>query len=321
MTAVMNQGRERKSSCGGKDLPPRPMGQDMDVQTAGRGVQVMQAYAGATELRAAPNTSVYGERPLVETRNRWYGPLKRSLDFLAAGVLLVILSPLMVLTAVLVRLSSPGPILYRQRRSGKNGRPFAIIKFRTMVQNAEAGTGPVWSQAGDTRITKIGKFLRETHLDEFPQLFNILAGHMSLIGPRPERPEIVAHLEETIPHYADRMDVLPGVTGFAQVKLPPDSNLDSVRLKLAYDLYYVQHVGPWLDLQIVLATALQFAGSVISQATVMLGLPKHETVARFIPHLLDEQAAKATFRTPAEATIVSPLAVAADGAKLPPSVA
>ena len=129
-----------------------------------------------------------------------------------------------------------------------------------MIYRCESLTGARWAVPGDPRITPVGRFLRRTHLDELPQLWNVLRGDMSLIGPRPERPEFVPQLEHAIPYYRERLTVRPGVTGLAQVQLPPDTDLDSVRVKLAYDLYYARNLGLWLDLRVCFATALKMLG-------------------------------------------------------------
>jgi lipopolysaccharide/colanic/teichoic acid biosynthesis glycosyltransferase len=184
-----------------------------------------------------------------------YDRCKAALDFALALALLLALLPLLLLVAVLVKLTSAGPALYRQARLCRGGRPYRIYKFRTMWQDCERFSGPRWSTPGDRRVTPLGRLLRATHLDELPQLLNVLRGQMSLVGPRPERPEFVPALEQALPGYRRRLEVRPGVTGLAQVQLPPDSDLDSVRRKLACDLYYVGHRGPWLDLRLLLCTA------------------------------------------------------------------
>jgi lipopolysaccharide/colanic/teichoic acid biosynthesis glycosyltransferase len=198
--------------------------------------------------------------PGVPTARRWYAPVRRVLDFSGALLLLVLTGPMLVLAALAVRLSSRGPAFYTQIRTGRGGRPFTIYKIRTMVDNCESITGPRWTIPGDPRITPLGWFLRRTHLDELPQLCNVLRGDMSLIGPRPERPEFVAKLERAIPGYAGRHDVLPGITGLAQVQLPPDTDIESVRKKLQYDLYYVRRCSLALDIRIAVATVLHMFG-------------------------------------------------------------
>ena len=180
---------------------------------------------------------------------------KSTLDFVLALVLLVLTAPVMLLAIVLVHLTSPGPVIYSQTRLGLNGRRYPIFKIRSMYHDCERLTGPRWSTPGDKRVTWIGKILRATHIDELPQLFNILRREMSLVGPRPERPEIVVGLELAIPCYRERLQVRPGVTGLAQVQLAPDTDLESVRRKVAYDLYYIEHSNVWFDLRLILATA------------------------------------------------------------------
>jgi len=179
---------------------------------------------------------------------------KRVIDRVGAAILLIPALPIIGLLVLLVRLTSRGPGIYRQARVGKNGRTFMVYKIRTMRHDAEAETGAVWTKVRDPRVTPIGKVLRRLHLDELPQVFNVLRGEMSLVGPRPERPEFVHVLAAAIPGYLDRLAIPPGVTGLAQLNLPPDSDLDSVRRKLVLDLEYVQHAGLLLDIRLFLCT-------------------------------------------------------------------
>ena len=171
---------------------------------------------------------------------------------ISLGLLLFTL-PLMLLVALLVRLDSPGPILYRQERVGLGGRTFTVLKFRSMRVNAEA-CGPVWAQARDARVTRIGSFMRRTRIDELPQLINVLRGEMGFIGPRPERPHFVEKLAELIPFYRERARVKPGLTGWAQVNYPYGASVEDARAKLSYDLFYVQNRGVLLDISILCAT-------------------------------------------------------------------
>ena len=187
-----------------------------------------------------------------------YEPVKYVLDTILAVILLVVLSPVILLTLVLVRLTSRGAAVYSQQRLGRHGKTFTILKIRSMYLESELD-GPKWCLPGDTRVTPIGRFLRWSHLDELPQLINVIRGEMSLIGPRPERPEIVAQIERSLPHYRQRLTIRPGLTGLAQVLQPPDTDLGSVRRKLNYDLYYVDRMSLWLDLRISIGTALLFA--------------------------------------------------------------
>jgi len=189
-----------------------------------------------------------------------YLPLRRGLDFSLALVLTVIALPIVVLAALAIRLTSRGPAFYTQIRTGRGGVPFTIYKLRTMIDKCESLTGPRWTIPGDSRVTPLGWLLRRTHIDELPQLLNVLKGEMSLIGPRPERPEFVGELSKALPGYDDRHAVLPGITGLAQVQLPPDSDIESVRQKLICDLHYVRHFSLWLDARILLATGLHALG-------------------------------------------------------------
>jgi len=184
---------------------------------------------------------------------RW----KRGVDCLLAALVLIPALPLMGLRVLLVRLTSRGPGIYCQRRVGRRGRIFTMYKIRSMVCDAEAGTGAVWARDVDPRVTRLGRLLRRLHLDELPQLFNVLAGQMSLVGPRPERPEFVQMLVRRIPGYADRLAVAPGITGLAQVNLPPDTDLDSVRRKLYLDLEYIRHGSLLFDLRLIVGTAFR----------------------------------------------------------------
>lgn len=197
----------------------------------------------------------------ISANQNWYTTAKSLLEPLVALALLVPGLPLIGICWLLVKLSSRGPGFYSQTRLGLHGKPYRIIKIRTMRLDAEA-TGARWASKHDQRVTRVGQFLRKTHLDELPQLFNVLMGQMSLVGPRPERPEIVnaMNLEDRVPGYRLRLLVRPGVTGLAQVQLPADSDIKSVRHKIVYDIYYVQHATFWLDLRLVVATLFKAAG-------------------------------------------------------------
>jgi sugar transferase (PEP-CTERM system associated) len=180
---------------------------------------------------------------------------KRVAEFLAASVCVVIALPVLILSSLLVWLESGRPILYRQERVGQKGDTFTLYKLRTMKQDAEKETGPVWASAdGDPRITRVGRFLRKSRFDELPQLFNVLKGEMSFVGPRPERPWFVDGLRKSIPYYDERHSVKPGITGWAQVRLGYGASVEEMEAKLRYDLYYIKHMSPWLDLMIVLDT-------------------------------------------------------------------
>jgi lipopolysaccharide/colanic/teichoic acid biosynthesis glycosyltransferase len=226
------------------------------------------------EPNTRPRLTTAPPRAPRRTSWPWYARAKAPLEFLVACLLLVLVAPVLLLAALLVKLTSRGPAFYSQARLGYRGRPFRMYKLRTMYHECEKHSGPRWSTARDPRITSVGHFLRRTHLDELPQLLNVLRGEMSLIGPRPERPEFVPHLEQAIPHYRRRLLVRPGVTGLAQVQFFADTDLESVRRKVAYDLYYVCKQGPWLDLRILLCTFPKVLGlpvSAVSKLTALLG--------------------------------------------------
>jgi lipopolysaccharide/colanic/teichoic acid biosynthesis glycosyltransferase len=190
----------------------------------------------------------------------WYVGCKMACEWVFALVLLVPAGLVMLAAALLVKLTSPGPAFYSQTRLGRRGKPFRIHKVRTMTHNCEKNTGATWAKVNDPRITRIGGILRKLHIDELPQLINVLRGEMSIVGPRPERPEFIPKLEQAVPHYCDRLLVRPGVTGLAQVQLPADTDLASVRRKLAYDLYYIRHISLWLDLRLIGCTVVHCVG-------------------------------------------------------------
>jgi sugar transferase (PEP-CTERM system associated) len=180
---------------------------------------------------------------------------KRTGEVATAALLLLLTAPLAALIALLVRLSSPGPALYRQARVGLSGKTFELLKWRTMRDDAEQESGPVWASAeNDPRVTAAGRLLRKTRLDEIPQLWNVLRGDMSFVGPRPERPHFVEKLRRVIPFYDERHSVRPGITGWAQVKFPYGSTIEDAEEKLEFDLYYVKHMSLLLDVAIVLET-------------------------------------------------------------------
>ena len=235
----------------------------------------------APEAALAPSAPVQGGllQPAPASK------VRRIVDVTAASILAVVLSAPMLLIALAVRLTSSGPVLYKQTRVGINrrcapdrrgatgapgasvdrrradrrtiassGKLFRIYKFRTMYEDAEARLGPTWASKNDSRVTPLGKILRQTRLDELPQVFNVLRGDMSLIGPRPERPFFVEKFRRAIPGYMERLTVEPGITGLAQVEHRYDTNVEDVRLKLEYDVRYVRERSPVLDFKILLKT-------------------------------------------------------------------
>jgi len=204
----------------------------------------------------ARTNQIYGF-PLIEISPLrippWEESAKRLLDVTFSAIVLIVGLPIWILIAIAIKLESSGPALYKQERVGKDGEHFNIIKFRSMVVNAESA-GPQWAGRRDPRITKVGWILRKIHLDEFPQLWNVLAGHMSLVGPRPERPVFVEKLSHEIPLYPRRLKVRPGITGWAQVKHVYDESIEDVRKKVQYDLFYIENMSLRMDLKILAST-------------------------------------------------------------------
>ncbi|MBN2483168.1 MAG: exopolysaccharide biosynthesis polyprenyl glycosylphosphotransferase [Candidatus Omnitrophica bacterium] len=183
-----------------------------------------------------------------------YHIFKRVFDVVFSVLSLILLSPIFLILAVLIKIDSHGPVFFSQIRLGKNARLFNILKFRTMRKNAELETGPVWAREDDPRITRLGRFLRKTHLDELPQLINMLQGDMSLIGPRPERPEFVHQINQEVPRFTARLNITPGITGLAQVRYPYGDSIKDAARKLRYDVLYIKRMCWMLDFQIILWT-------------------------------------------------------------------
>lgn len=205
----------------------------------------------------ARTSHIYGF-PLIDIMPQlmpeWEKKAKRILDICVSLFLLLLSLPITVAASIAIKLDSKGPVLYKQERSGLNGKPFYIFKFRSMRQDAEKATGPVWSQKNDPRITKVGRFIRKVRIDEIPQMINVLKGEMSLVGPRPERPFFVEKLSQEIPLYKKRLRVRPGITGWAQVKHKYDETIEDVKMKLRYDLFYIENMSLRMDLKILFRT-------------------------------------------------------------------
>jgi exopolysaccharide biosynthesis polyprenyl glycosylphosphotransferase len=186
----------------------------------------------------------------------WQAQVKRIFDIVASILILVLGSPIWLLTGLLVRLTSPGTVFFKQERIGQNGKPFTMIKFRSMYEDAEKRSGPKWATEDDPRITQFGHFMRNTRLDEIPQLINVVKGEMSFVGPRPERAYFIEKLTEEIPWYVRRIKMKPGITGWAQVKHKYDATIEDVKQKVIFDLYYFENMSLLLDLKILLRTIL-----------------------------------------------------------------
>jgi exopolysaccharide biosynthesis polyprenyl glycosylphosphotransferase len=205
----------------------------------------------------ARTSQIYG-MPLIdimpELMPEWEKKLKRLMDIFISFLILIVSSPIIILTSIAIKIDSKGPIFFKQERLGQNGRPFKVLKFRSMINDAEKYTGPVWSQKDDPRVTRMGKFVRRVRIDEIPQMFNVLKGEMSLVGPRPERAFFVEKLSQEIPYYKRRLKVRPGVTGWAQIKHKYDETIEDVKIKLRYDLFYIENMSIRMDFKILLRT-------------------------------------------------------------------
>ena len=223
------------------------------------GVEVLSRLALAETYSGRTPLDLMDEEFLMQASMESQLPMvwrvKRLFDICFSALASVLLAPLLLAVSLLLKVASPrSPVFYSQIRTGRFGKPFRIYKIRTMRHGAEKKTGPVWAHPDDPRITAVGRILRRFRVDEIPQFLNILRGEMSLVGPRPERPEITAKLTEEIPYYAERENVMPGITGWAQIRYPYGRTVEDARHKLEYDLYYIKHHSPSLDLQIILST-------------------------------------------------------------------
>src|SRR5262249_55269136 len=181
--------------------------------------------------------------------------LHSSLGVILSVLGLLLCFPIMIVIAVLIRLDSRGPVLFKQTRVGKDGKTFPLLKFRSMFADAEEKTGPVWAKKNDERVTRVGRIIRQLRLDELPQFFNVLRGDMSFVGPRPERPEFVEELTRSIPYYNQRHTVRPGITGWAQVKYQYGASVGDAVEKLQYELFYIKNMSVLLDIYIIFQTA------------------------------------------------------------------
>jgi exopolysaccharide biosynthesis polyprenyl glycosylphosphotransferase len=213
--------------------------------------EILSGQARTSQLYGVPLIDI-----MPELMPEWEKKLKRILDILISFLILLITLPLNIFIAILIKLDSKGPVFFRQKRSGMSNKEFKIIKFRSMFKDAEKHTGPIWSQKDDPRVTRIGKLIRKLRIDEIPQMYNVLKGEMSLVGPRPERPFFVDQLSEQIPYYKRRLKVRPGITGWAQVKHKYDENIEDVKVKLRYDLFYIENMSLRMDIKILARTIL-----------------------------------------------------------------
>ena len=233
-----------------------PMDRLLDIRMTGVSfghlASIYEEYTGKIAIEnLRPSWFVFAEG---FKKSRLLLAAKRANDVVGAALVLALAAPLLLVIGALVKLTSPGPVLYHQERVGLNGRLFTVHKFRTMRDDAEAASGPVWAQENDGRITSLGRLLRRTRLDELPQLWNVLRGDMSLVGPRPERPQFVEQLTEGIPFYGQRHVVKPGVTGWAQIRYTYGASVEDAIEKLQYDLFYIKNMSIAFDMVILLET-------------------------------------------------------------------
>jgi exopolysaccharide biosynthesis polyprenyl glycosylphosphotransferase len=211
--------------------------------------QLVSGQVKAMGLYGVPLVEVFPQLMPV-----WERMVKRLMDIIVSMMILILNLPIMIAIAIAIKLDSEGHIIYSQKRVGRKGKEFTLHKFRSMIKDAEAKTGAVWAGKDDPRITRVGNFLRKTRLDELPQFFNVLKGDMSLVGPRPERKIFVDKFMKEIPLYSRRLNVKPGITGWAQVKYKYDETLEDVKVKLAHDIFYLENISLKLDLKIMLQT-------------------------------------------------------------------
>lgn len=211
--------------------------------------EIISGQARTSQLYGFPLIDI-----MPQLMKEWEKKLKRLIDVMISVLFIILSAPVTILTSIAIKLESKGPIIYKQERSGLNGKVFRIYKFRSMVQDAEKKSGPMWSTKGDSRITKVGNFIRKVRIDEIPQMINILKGEMSFVGPRPERPVFVEQLAKEIPLYKRRLKVRPGLTGWAQVKHKYDESIEDVKTKLRYDLFYIENISIRMDFIIIFRT-------------------------------------------------------------------
>lgn len=233
------------------DIISKTEGKNINLKIVPDLYEILSGQARTSQIYGIPLIDI-----MPELMPEWEKKLKRVFDILVSLLILVITSPILIITSIAIKLDSKGPIFFKQERMGQNGKVFNILKFRSMINDAEKYTGPVWSQKDDPRVTRVGKIVRKMRIDEIPQMYNVLKGEMSLVGPRPERPYFVEKLSQEIPYYKRRLKVRPGITGWAQVKHKYDESIEDVKVKLRYDLFYIENMSIRMDFKIMLRTIL-----------------------------------------------------------------
>ncbi len=231
------------------DVISKTEGKNLNLKIVPDLYEILSGQARTSQIYGIPLIDI-----MPELMPEWEKKLKRLMDIFVSLLILIVSSPILILTSIAIKLDSKGPILFKQERLGQNGKPFNVLKFRSMINDAEKYTGPVWSQKNDPRVTRMGKLLRKVRIDEIPQMINVLKGEMSLVGPRPERAFFVEKLSQEIPYYKRRLKVRPGVTGWAQIKHKYDESIEDVKIKLRYDLFYIENMSIRMDFKILLRT-------------------------------------------------------------------
>jgi len=231
------------------DVISKTEGKNLSLKIVPDLYEILSGQARTSQIYGIPLIDI-----MPELMPEWEKKLKRLMDILISLLLLIISSPILIIAAIAIKIDSEGPVLFKQERIGQNSKPFKVLKFRSMIKDAEKYTGPVWSQKDDPRVTRMGKFVRKARIDEIPQMINVLKGEMSLVGPRPEREFFVEKLSKEIPYYKRRLKVRPGVTGWAQIKHKYDESIEDVKIKLRYDLFYIENMSIRMDFKILLRT-------------------------------------------------------------------
>jgi len=231
------------------DVISKTEGKNLSLKIVPDLYEILSGQARTSQIYGIPLIDI-----MPELMPEWEKKLKRLMDIIISLIILLLGSPVLILVAIAIKIDSKGPVFFKQERLGQNAKPFNVLKFRSMIHNAEKLTGPVWSQKDDPRITRMGKFVRRVWLDEVPQMINVLKGEMSLVGPRPERAFFVEKLSLEIPYYKRRLKVRPGITGWAQVKHKYDETIEDVKVKLQYDLFYIENMSIRMDLKILMRT-------------------------------------------------------------------
>ncbi len=231
------------------DVISKTEGKNLNLKIVPDLYEILSGQARTSQIYGIPLIDI-----MPELMPEWEKKLKRIMDIIVSFLLLIVSSPVWLITIFAIKIDSNGPVLFKQERMGKDGKLFNVLKFRSMIKDAEKYSGPVWSQKNDPRVTRVGKIIRKLRIDEIPQMFNVLKGEMSLVGPRPERPYFVEKLSKEIPYYKRRLKVRPGITGWAQVKHKYDETIEDVKIKLRYDLFYIENMSIRMDFKILLRT-------------------------------------------------------------------